>query len=106
MPMPSNSFTKSSAKPFFSSAFCCAFSVSFRLAKIFSDYDLTLYDEYGNQVGKAEWDGEGRKKVSDPNWDVSFRLAKIFTYSRSASLKSLPSARSCSSSSTVRPDSV
>ena len=25
------------------------------------DYDLTLYDEYGNQVGKAEWDGEGRK---------------------------------------------
>ena len=20
------------------------------------DYDLTLYDEYGNQVGKAEWD--------------------------------------------------
>ena len=33
------------------------------------DYDLTLYDEYGNQVGKAEWDGEGRKKLSVPNWD-------------------------------------
>ena len=34
------------------------------------DYDLTLYDEYGNQVGKAEWDGEGRKKLSVPNWDI------------------------------------
>ena len=34
------------------------------------DYDLTLYDEYGNQVGKAEWDGEGRKKMSVPNWDM------------------------------------
>ncbi len=35
-----------------------------------SDYDLTLYDEYGNQVGKAEWDGEGRKKLNVPNWDI------------------------------------
>ena len=35
------------------------------------DYDLTLYDEYGNQVGKAEWDGEGRKKLSIPNWDIA-----------------------------------
>ena len=34
------------------------------------DYDLTLYDEYGNQAGKAEWDGEGRKKLSVPNWDM------------------------------------
>lgn len=34
------------------------------------DYDLTLYDEYGNQVGKAEWDGEGRKTLSIPNWDT------------------------------------
>ncbi len=34
------------------------------------DYDLTLYDEYGNQVGKAEWDGEGRKKLNIPNWDL------------------------------------
>lgn len=34
------------------------------------DYDLTLYDEYGNQVGKAEWDGEGRKKLTVPNWDL------------------------------------
>ena len=34
------------------------------------DYDLTLYDEYGNQVGKAEWDGEGRKKLTVPNWDI------------------------------------
>lgn len=34
------------------------------------DYDLTLYDEYGNQVGKAEWDGEGRKKLAVPNWDL------------------------------------
>ncbi len=35
------------------------------------DYDLTLYDEYGNQVGKAEWDGEGRKKLTIPNWDIN-----------------------------------
>lgn len=34
-------------------------------------YDLTLYDEYGNQVGKAEWDGEGRKKLTVPNWDIN-----------------------------------
>lgn len=34
------------------------------------DYDLTLYDEYGNQAGKAEWDGEGRKKLSIPAWDI------------------------------------
>ena len=34
------------------------------------DYDLTLYDEYGNQVGKAEWDGEGRKTLTIPNWDI------------------------------------
>ena len=34
------------------------------------DYDLTLYDEYGNQVGKAEWDGEGRKTLNIPNWDI------------------------------------
>lgn len=34
------------------------------------DYDLTLYDEYGNQVGKAEWDGEGRKTLTVPNWDI------------------------------------
>ena len=34
------------------------------------DYDLTLYDEYGNQVGKAKWDGEGRKKLSVPTWDM------------------------------------
>ena len=35
------------------------------------DYDLTLYDEYGNQVGKAEWDGEGRKTLTIPNWDTN-----------------------------------
>ena len=35
------------------------------------DYDVTLYDEYGNQVGKAEWDGEGRKKLTVPNWDIN-----------------------------------
>ncbi len=35
------------------------------------DYDLTLYDEYGNQVGKPEWDGEGRKKLTVPNWDIN-----------------------------------
>lgn len=34
------------------------------------DYSLTLYDEYGNQVGKAEWDGEGRKKLNVPDWDI------------------------------------
>ena len=35
------------------------------------DYDFTLYDEYGNQVGKAEWDGEGREKLNIPNWDIN-----------------------------------
>lgn len=35
------------------------------------DYDLTLYDKYGNQVGKAEWDGEGRKTLTVPNWDIN-----------------------------------
>ena len=34
------------------------------------DYSLTLYDEYGNQVGRAQWDGEGRKTLSIPNWDT------------------------------------
>jgi len=37
------------------------------------DYSLTLYDEYGNQVGKAEWAGEGRKTLNVPNWDTSTR---------------------------------
>ena len=40
------------------------------------DYDLTLYDEYGNQVGKAEWDGEGRKKLTVPNWDINMVLCQ------------------------------
>lgn len=35
------------------------------------DYSLTLYDEYGNQAGKAEWDGEGCKTLSIPNWDTT-----------------------------------
>lgn len=35
-----------------------------------SNYTLTLYDEWGNQVGKAEWDGENRKTLSIPNWDT------------------------------------
>lgn len=34
------------------------------------DYSLTLYDEYGNQVGEAQWDGEGRKTLSIPDWDT------------------------------------
>ena len=34
------------------------------------DYSLTLYDEYGNQVGKAQWDKDGRKTLSIPNWDT------------------------------------
>ena len=34
------------------------------------DYNLTLYDEYGNQVGKAEWDGTGRKTLAVPDWDT------------------------------------
>lgn len=34
------------------------------------DYSLTLYDEYGNQVGRAAWDGKGRKTLSIPNWDT------------------------------------
>lgn len=35
-----------------------------------ADYTLTLYDEYGNQVGKAEWDGKNRKTLTIPNWDT------------------------------------
>ncbi len=35
------------------------------------DYNLTLYDEYGNQVGEAKWNGEGQKTVSIPNWDTA-----------------------------------
>ncbi len=34
------------------------------------DYSLTLYDEYGNQVGRAYQDQEGRKTLSIPNWDT------------------------------------
>ncbi len=34
------------------------------------DYSLTLYDEYGNQVGKAQWDKEGRKTLTIPGWDT------------------------------------
>ncbi len=38
------------------------------------DYDLTLYDEYGNQVGKAEWDGE---EVSpDDYYKISFKVTE------------------------------
>lgn len=36
-----------------------------------SNYNLTLYDEYGNQVGKAEWNGDNRKSLKIPNWDTS-----------------------------------
>lgn len=35
-----------------------------------SNYTLTLYDEYGNQIGRAEWDSENRKRVRIPNWDT------------------------------------
>lgn len=38
-----------------------------------SNYTLTLYDEYGNQIGKAQWDGENRKTVTIPNWDTERR---------------------------------
>ena len=31
---------------------------------------LTVYDEYGNQVGKAQWDKEGRKTLTIPGWDT------------------------------------
>ncbi len=34
------------------------------------DYDLTLYDQYGNQVGKAVWDENGKKTLHIPNWDT------------------------------------
>lgn len=34
------------------------------------DYDLTLYDQYGNQVGRAEWDENGKKTLHIPNWDT------------------------------------
>lgn len=35
------------------------------------NYTMTLYDEYGNQVGKAEWDGKNRKSLTIPGWDTS-----------------------------------
>ena len=41
------------------------------------NYSLTLYDEYGNQVGKAEWDGNNRKTLSIPNWDTATRKYSI-----------------------------
>ena len=33
--------------------------------------DVYKRQEYGNQVGKAEWDGEGRKTLTIPNWDTN-----------------------------------
>ena len=33
------------------------------------DYELTLYDKYGNQVGMAKDAGNGCKEVTIPNWD-------------------------------------
>ena len=33
------------------------------------DYELTIYDTYGNQVGIAKDVGNGRKEVTIPNWD-------------------------------------
>ena len=33
------------------------------------DYELTIYDTYGNQVGIAKDVGNGRKEVTLPNWD-------------------------------------
>ena len=33
------------------------------------DYELTIYDEYGNQVGMAKDAGNGRKEVTIPDWD-------------------------------------
>lgn len=35
------------------------------------DYNLTLYDRYGNQVGKAQWNGENQKTLQIPNWDTA-----------------------------------
>lgn len=35
------------------------------------NYTMTLYDEYGNQVGKAEWNSGNRKSLTVPNWDTS-----------------------------------
>lgn len=34
------------------------------------NYSLTLYDEYGNQVGMAEWNGDFQKTLNIPNWDT------------------------------------
>lgn len=34
------------------------------------NYRMTLYDEYGNQVGEAEWDGKNSKILTIPNWDT------------------------------------
>ena len=35
-----------------------------------SNYNLTLYDEYGNQVGTAQFNGDNQKTISIPNWDT------------------------------------
>lgn len=35
-----------------------------------SNYNLTLYDEYGNQVGTAQFNGGNQKNISIPNWDT------------------------------------
>lgn len=34
------------------------------------NYRMTLYDEYGNQVGEAKWDGKNSKTLTIPNWDT------------------------------------
>ncbi len=35
------------------------------------DYNLTLYDKYGNQVGTAQWNGKNQKTLQIPNWDTA-----------------------------------
>ena len=35
-----------------------------------SNYRMTLYDEYGNQVGEAQWEGKNYKTLTIPNWDT------------------------------------
>lgn len=34
------------------------------------NYRMNLYDEYGNQVGEAKWDGKNSKTLTIPNWDT------------------------------------
>lgn len=41
------------------------------------DFNLTLYDEYGNQVGIAQATGDNQKTINIPNWDTKTSKYRI-----------------------------